>query len=87
MEVTVEQANSSFLHIPPSLFIIQKGWPFFCNKLKVRVIVVKHGNGPGKHVSSVHGGLALPTHLDPPQMHLGACGGLGILPSHGAPFP
>jgi hypothetical protein len=51
--MTTEKAILSLVRIPPSLFIIQKGWPFFCHKLKVGVIVIEHGNGPGKGISNV----------------------------------
>lgn len=73
--MTAEQAILSSVCIPPSLFIIQKGWPFFCHKLKVRVIVVKLGDGPGRCVSDVYDGMALLTHLDLPQMNPDVCGG------------
>jgi len=59
--MTTEKATFWFFCIPPSFFIIQKGWPFLCHKLKVGVVVVKHGNGTGESVSNVHGGQASPT--------------------------
>ena len=59
--MTTEKAILSFVCIPPGLLIIQKGWPFFRHKLKVGVIVIEHGNGPGKCVSNVQAFLPLPT--------------------------
>jgi len=85
--VTTEKAILSLSCIPPSFFVIEKGWPFFSHKLEVRIIVVKHGDGPGKDVSSEQGGPALPTQRDLPQMHPDACEGLGTLLLHGSPFP
>src|ERR1700760_4301667 len=86
-DMATEKAILSLFRIPSSLFIVQKGWPFFCNELEVWVVVVKHGNGPGERVSDVHGRLALLTHLDPPRMHPDACEGSGTLLLRGAPSP
>jgi len=51
-DMTTEEAMLCFVGIPPSLLIIQKGWPFFCHELEVGIVLVKHGNCPGRGVSN-----------------------------------
>ena len=57
--MATEKAIFSLFHIPPSCFVIQKGWPFFCHKLEIRVIVVEHADGPSVGVRDVHGGASI----------------------------